>query len=68
MRIVAAVKKAVEEGHDFWMLNLPEEMKTAYYNGSSQLRRENKDEFYDFIFMKAASRVLEEQGIRGLCF
>lgn len=68
MSIVAAVKQAVEEGHDFWMLNLPEAQKAAYYGGTMNLRRENKDEFYDFILMKAAGRVLREQGVRGLCF
>ncbi len=44
MSIVAAVKQAINEGHDFWMLNLPEEMKDAYYAGYKERRREDKDE------------------------
>ncbi len=68
MSIVAAVKQAVEEDHDFWMLNLPEVMKDAYYGNSFALRREHKDEFYEYITMKAAARALREDGIRGLCF
>lgn len=68
MSIVAAVKQAVEEGHDFWMLNLPQEMKDAYYAGYKERRREDKDEFSDYILMKASHRALAENGIRGLCF
>jgi hypothetical protein len=68
MSIVAAVKQAVEEGHDFWALNLPEQMKDAYYSGYKERRREDKDEFTDYLLMKASARALKEEGIRGLCF
>lgn len=69
MSIVAAVKEAIETGcGDYWMLNLPEEMKNAYYSGFAELRRERRDESSDYIIAKAADKALKEQGIRGLCF
>lgn len=69
MSIVAAVKEAIETGlGDYWMLNLPDEMKNAYYAGFRERSREEKDEHRDFIVMKAAARTLKEKGVRGLCF
>lgn len=69
MSIAKAVKEAIETGcGDYWMLNLPDGMKDAYYCGFAELRRERRDESSDYIIAKAADRVLKEQGIRGLCF
>lgn len=69
MSVVAAVKKAVECGFgDYWMLDLPEAQKHAYFKGTSELRREEKDEWDDYVTMKVAARALREEGVRGLCF
>lgn len=69
MSIVAAVKEAIETGcGDYWALNLPDDQKEAYYKNSSALRRENKDEYYDFLLMRSAEFVLARDGIRGLCY
>ena len=68
MSFVAAVKQAITEGHDFWMLNLPEDQKSAYFNGYQEKRRENGDEFSDYLMMKASARALKDEGVRLLCF
>jgi len=69
LSFVSAVKEAIETGlGDYWMLNLPDEMKNAYYSGFAELRRERRDESSEYVIAKAADRVLKEQGIRGLCF
>lgn len=69
MSIARAVKEAIETGcGDYWMLNLPDEMKDAYYSGYAELRRERKDESSDAMIMRAAHRCRIETGVRGLCF
>lgn len=69
MSIAKAVKEAIDAGlGDFWMLNLPEAQKAAYYGGTIQRRRENRDESSDFVIVKVAEAVLKKDGIRGLCF
>ena len=52
MSVVAAVKEAVEAGlGDFWMMSLPESQRRAYFKGTAELRREDKDEWDDYVTM-----------------
>ena len=69
MSIARAVKEAIETGcGDYWMLNLPEAQKDAYYKGFAERHREHRDESRDYLIVQAAHRTIRNQGIRGLCF